>query len=494
MVMDIRERGVAGATIGEAWKKWEGQVINGEFPLSRYLGGSDESAVFLTARREGESQKAAIKLIPADSKNGQLQLSHWTQAARLSHPHLIRLFQSGRCRLLGVGLLYVVMEYADENLSQVLPYRPLTPAEARDMLEPVLDALAYLHGKGFVHGRMKPSNIMAVADQLKISSDSLCPVGEWHDDERKPSAYDPPEITTAGNSPAGDVWSLGMTVVEALTQYVAVWERSEPAEPILPQTLPVPFLDIAQHCLRRDPQRRWTVVDIAMRLQAMLPEAEPKMQTESQATIADEPQKTSTKWRYVLATVVGGVALAATLAGPRLLNRSSESPRAPAPAVTVEQAPTQSQVQPKPEPNRKAMETRESRPKDNDNNRVPSRTASPPSESRSVAPPDTTTGDTGESQVVSRVLPDVSQKSLGSIHGTVRVAVRVHVDPTGNVETADFDSPGPSQYFADHALQAAQRWKFKPPATDGQTVPNEWILRFEFTNTAVNAHAAKAAP
>jgi hypothetical protein len=45
-------------------------------------------------------------------------------------------------RLGNMGLIYVVMEYAEENLSQILPHRPLTPAEAREVLEPVLDALA----------------------------------------------------------------------------------------------------------------------------------------------------------------------------------------------------------------------------------------------------------------------------------------------------------------------------------------------------------------
>ena len=49
-----------------------------------------------------------------------------------------------------MNLLYVVMEHADEVLSQVLPYRPLTATEAYQMLEPTLEALAYLHSEGFV--------------------------------------------------------------------------------------------------------------------------------------------------------------------------------------------------------------------------------------------------------------------------------------------------------------------------------------------------------
>src|SRR5712691_7354535 len=125
----------------ETWKQWEGRVVIGDFQLRQYLGASDHSAVFLTERGEREPQKAAIKLISADPSDAELQLSRWRLAAKLSHPHLIRLFQMGRCQLGKIGLLYVVMEYAEENLSQILPHRPVTPAEAREVLEPVLDAL-----------------------------------------------------------------------------------------------------------------------------------------------------------------------------------------------------------------------------------------------------------------------------------------------------------------------------------------------------------------
>ena len=127
------------------------------------------------------------------------------------------------------------------------------------MLEPALEALAYVHGKGFVHGHMKPANIMAVDDQVKVSSDRLCRTGESSGGLRKPGVYDPPEMAGGAILPAGDIWSLGMTLVEALTQRLPVWEGTEQGEPILPETVPAPFLDFAHHCLRRDPQRRWTV-------------------------------------------------------------------------------------------------------------------------------------------------------------------------------------------------------------------------------------------
>jgi serine/threonine protein kinase len=161
----------------EAWKQWEGQVVVGECHLRQYLCGCEHSAVFLT---EYGGQKAAIKLVSTDPENADIQLSRWELAAKLSHPHLIRLFQTGRCQLGNNSpeLVYVVMEYAEEDLSQVLTQRKITPAEAREILEPTLEALAYVHGKGFVHGHMKPANIMAVDDRVVVSSDGLCRVGE----------------------------------------------------------------------------------------------------------------------------------------------------------------------------------------------------------------------------------------------------------------------------------------------------------------------------
>src|SRR5262249_17925345 len=49
---------------------------------------------------------------------------------------------------------------------------------------------------------------------------------------------------------------------------------------------------------------------------------------------------------------------------------------------------------------------------------------------------------------IHQILPEVSQSALHSIHGTVRVSVRVRLDPSGNVARAELASSGPSRYFA----------------------------------------------
>ena len=116
--------------------------------------------------------------LPSDPATAGVQLSRWEATAKLSHPHLLRLFETGSCQLDKLVLLYVVMEYAEDNLAQILPHRALTPEEVRDLLEPALDALTFIHGKSLVHGRLKPSNVMAAQDQLKLSSDSLFRSGD----------------------------------------------------------------------------------------------------------------------------------------------------------------------------------------------------------------------------------------------------------------------------------------------------------------------------
>src|SRR6202035_3466075 len=122
------------------WKTWEGRVVDGKFPLRQWLGGSDHSAVFLT---ETGSANAAIKLVPVASPDANLQLLRWSQAAQLTHPHLLRLLTQGRCEFGGVQFLYLVMEYAEEDLSQILTHRALTAKEARDFLRPILDTISY---------------------------------------------------------------------------------------------------------------------------------------------------------------------------------------------------------------------------------------------------------------------------------------------------------------------------------------------------------------
>jgi outer membrane biosynthesis protein TonB len=509
----------------ESATKRVGQVIDGKFRLGEFVGGDEDSSVFLTDYDSPDVRKVAIKLVPADSPGAEGLLARWRHAAKLSHPHMIRLLDMGRGELDGAPVLYVVMEYAEENLSSVIARRPLAPAEARAILGPVVDALAYVHNKGFVHCRIKPANIMAENDRLKISSDGLCRIGEFSGSVGKPGAYDPPEAAGGRISPAGDVWSLGMTLCEALTQRLPVWERTNQAEPALPSTLPPEFLDLARHCLRRDPQLRWSVADISAQLLPNAPTPPKQIVRGAQYSLA--------RRRFVGTAAPIGLALLAILAAVRVFHHpgrtetahtvsAAEASKQPAVQPAV-QPRVQPRVQPKPE--KKPAVTEAAAPVAKPAPVVAQPSASKPAEhavetpspKKSIAakdaaassalparpktgaptqPPAATAASSGivRGKVVQQFLPDASQKARATIRGKVRVSVKVHVSESGRVTEAALDAPGPSQYFADRTLEAAKLWLFAPTKIDGHNVSSEWVLRFEIEPTTTNVYPAQMAP
>ena len=250
--------------MSEAWKQWEGRSIDNRFPLRQFLGASNHSAVFLTESAERRGAKAAIKLVAAGGSAAEDQIARWREIARLSHPNLQPLYHYGRTRLADLDLVFAVMEYADETLAEILPARPLTAEETRQMLQPVLEALMFLHQRGLVHGDIQPSNILAVGETIKLSSDTVRPALTAGKPASHRSSLDARPAAAGSVEPAGDIYSLGVTLTHALTQHspfdsgASLGHAAEPLQP--------PFDDIVLHALHPDPQLRWTAADIAMRL------------------------------------------------------------------------------------------------------------------------------------------------------------------------------------------------------------------------------------
>ncbi len=246
--------------MSDVWTPWEGHVIDGTFPLQRVLGASDHSGVFLTELRAGGGAKAALKLVPAIPSLVEAQLAHWRAAIDLQHPRLIRLYECGRCQLGERHFLFLVMEYADQTLAEVLPHRALTADEAHEMLIPALDALSFLHGRKLVQGQVKPANILVVADQLKLASDTVRPASEATANIATPSVYDAPEMEREIFTTAVDIWALGATLVEALTQRPPSWARNEVE---LPPDFAPRFAEPVRLCLSSMPSRRPDVTELS---------------------------------------------------------------------------------------------------------------------------------------------------------------------------------------------------------------------------------------
>jgi hypothetical protein len=245
-------------TMTEFWNSCEGQSV-GSYLLVKHLSGFSNSAVY-TAVSGQNTQPFAIKLLQIEGEEKERRLAAWSALLPLSHPHLIRVFEAGQCEIEGVSLLYLVMERADGDLASVLKERALTTVEARETLEPALEALTYLQERGYVYGGVEPQRVLAIGEEVKLSSDRITRSGQ-REGPRHRSVYDPPEWEAGAVSPEGDVWSLGATLVQALTQKPPDPLSGGGDVPVLAST-PEPFLAIARNCLRLDPKSRWSLAQI----------------------------------------------------------------------------------------------------------------------------------------------------------------------------------------------------------------------------------------
>jgi len=481
----------------EVWTRWQGHVINGTFPLGRYLGCSDHSGVFLTRAAVFGPSELAIKLVPTNRSMAEVLLPRWKRAGGLVHPGLLTLWQWGGCQLEGLPYLYVVMEYADQTLAQLLRQRAMTDEEAREMLPPILDALDFLHRQDLVQGQLKPANILVVGEQLKLASDTVRRVGEGTISSHAATAYDPPEGRQGSTSAASDVWALGVTLFEALTRRLPP-ASSEPGQAIaLPADFSPAFRDVVSRCLSADPHARPEVSQLAGAGRASPPEpvaaavepaaaapsvpAEPATGEPGAAgpvvaeAVAPEPGAPEATGEYVFAApdaarpapavdesatrrppglglIIGVLVLAAVAwAGIRLL----AGHRAPGSSPPAREAPAAPAPAPAGGPTLSAAK--------------PARAEPPPS-----------------SGALHEVIPEVPWSARRTIRGHIKVWVRIIVNPDGSVFAAVPDRTGPSRYFQRLALDAAKKWTFPPADGASQRIMQ---LHFDFSRDGATARA-----
>ena len=118
--------------------------------------------VVYKARQATLDRMVGIKLMPLEVSANREFAERFTQEARtmahLSHPHIIAVHDFGQT---AEGHLFFVMEFVEgANLHQLIHGDGLAPERALAILDNVLDALDYAHGKGVVHRDIKPANVM----------------------------------------------------------------------------------------------------------------------------------------------------------------------------------------------------------------------------------------------------------------------------------------------------------------------------------------------
>jgi TonB family protein len=334
-----------------------------------------------------------------------------------------------------LSLAYLVMEYADENLSEVLQERALTADETFEMLQPVAEALVFLHRQGLVHGHLRPSNIFAVNDALKLSSDSV----------------------SVGDASA-DMRAVAETTVQTLTQRATIFSKGG-SETNHIGALPLTFQEIVRNCSGQAGRAQWSATDLARWLtsrqrgaQSAAPSARPAIQAHAMRASRPSPRKPKlTSYAILLALILVALVTVGTLLSHRTADSISAAPQ-PSSAAPA-QGPTAS---------------------------LP--TALPKKRtSEAVKPPSVPSGSQSRpaagspEQVALQVLPEISEHARGTIHGTVVIVIRATVNQSGDVTDASLQPTG-SRYLGRMALEAVRKWRFAPG-----NGPQEWRVRFEIT-------------
>jgi serine/threonine protein kinase/predicted Zn-dependent protease len=245
----------------------------------------------------------AIKILPPDIAADPERRKRFEREARsiaaLKHPNIVTIYSVEETD----GHVFLTMELVDgQTVSDLLPGDGLPLSKFFDIAIPLADAISNAHAAGITHRDLKPANIMIDADsrvkvldfglaKLLADSDSAAPEAQTLADDTDTQEgrvlgtvpYMSPE--QAEGKPVdhrSDIFTLGIVFYEMVTgerpfkgdsslSIMSSILRDSPSTITeVRRHLPVQLGRIVQHCLEKDPRRRFqSALDIANELEAL---------------------------------------------------------------------------------------------------------------------------------------------------------------------------------------------------------------------------------
>jgi serine/threonine-protein kinase len=197
----------------------------GPFELERLLGEGGMALVYL-ARRPEDEQPVALKLLKSSLSSDEVVRHRFANelrsAARVHHPNLVRIFDSGEIE----GRPYVACEYLPGATleERIRDNGALAPADVVQLAEQIGAGLEALHEAGIVHRDLKSSNILHRADGTAVLTDFGLARGRDYTVLTRLGQvlgtveYIAPELILGEQAtPSSDVYAFGCTVFEAVT-------------------------------------------------------------------------------------------------------------------------------------------------------------------------------------------------------------------------------------------------------------------------------------
>jgi serine/threonine protein kinase len=207
-----------------------GDVLGGRYRLEELIGEGGMGSVW-RASDTALGRTAAVKVFwsgATDGTDAARRESEKKLLASVSHPSLVTLFDA---HLSNDELSYLVMEYIEGGtLSTLIARGPVGPRDAASLAADLGEALHVVHGAGIIHRDVKPANILLrppltsdhtfravladfgiayVVDATRVTTPGMT-IGT--------AAYISPEqVRGHAPTPASDIYSLGLVLLEALS-------------------------------------------------------------------------------------------------------------------------------------------------------------------------------------------------------------------------------------------------------------------------------------
>lgn len=260
-------------------------VIAERYELAEVIGRGGVADVYRATDRVLH-RDVALKLL-RDATDSETDRLRFTAEARtlagLSHPAIVLILDAG----ITTEQPFLVMELVEgPTLAQAVAAETLSPGRVAAIGAQLAEALAYAHEQGIIHRDVKPGNVLLGADgRVKLADFGIARlIGETVRHTKTgttigTAAYlSPEQVGGEEVTPASDVYSLGLVLLEALTgerAYEGTPMESAVArlsrDPHLPEDLSEEWRGLLRALTQRDPRVRPLPADVAQRLRAVEP-------------------------------------------------------------------------------------------------------------------------------------------------------------------------------------------------------------------------------
>ena len=311
-------------------------ALAGRYAIVREIGAGGMATVYL-AEDVKHHRQVAVKVLKPDlaASIGAERFLHEIEiAARLHHPHVLSLYDSGQAD----GFLFFVMPFVEgQSLRERVGREGALPvADVVRILRDVVDALGYAHEHGVVHRDIKPDNIMLAGRHALVADFGVAKAVSVASGALKLTSagvalgtptYMAPEQATADphTDHRADIYAVGVVAYELLTgqppftganaqAVLSAHLTQAPARVTVHRPAVAAALDaLVMKCLEKQPADRWQSAA------ELLPVLE-SLATPSGGTVPLAPRRASSRrWPLVAAAlvVVAGAAFAAWKFVPR---------------------------------------------------------------------------------------------------------------------------------------------------------------------------------